>query len=120
MPNERADESAQSGAASSTQDKTAEKPAVRKKLPYGEAVNTYAYRIQFSNCSGNPGSISIKKGVALMLDNRDNKAHTFKIGNWTMKVANYDYALFVPTSANLGFSKILCDGGGAADLNVEL
>jgi hypothetical protein len=88
-----------------------------KKLSYGDAINTYPYRFQFSQCHGNPGALSVKKGSIVMLDNRDPIAHTFVADSQTFKIAGYDYALLhtsVITNIN-----ITCDGGGAAKLNVE-
>ncbi len=95
-----------------------------KKLSYGDAINTYKNRFQFSQCHGNPGIISIKKGQPVMLDNRDKVAHTIKANGQTIRVAAYDYALLYPANVTVGnvsadASNVTCDGGGAATLNVE-
>ena len=105
--------------------KTTQSPqATAKKLNYGEAVNTYKYRFQFSQCHGTPGTISVKKGAPVMLDNRDAVAHTIKANGQSFKIAGYNYALIYPTQAtqnniDLSLSNVTCDGGGAATLNVE-
>lgn len=87
------------------------------RLSYGDAIKAYPYRFQFSNCSGNPGTLAVKKGSVVMLDNRDAVSHTIKADKQTFKIAAYDYAL-LHTSA-LSNTNITCDGGGAAVLNVQ-
>jgi cytoskeletal protein RodZ len=88
------------------------------KLSYAEAMKKYPNRIQFKNCSGIPGKISIKRGVLIMLDNRDPKAHTIVIKSQSVRIPAYDYAL-VPATV-LGTYNITCDGGGAAEINVKV
>ena len=88
-----------------------------RKLPYGEAILTYPNRFQFINCSGKPGTIAIKLGVPIMLDNRDNKGHTIKIDGQTVYVKALDYQIVYPKQ--LGIKQVLCDGGGAAVTNVQ-
>jgi hypothetical protein len=90
---------------------------------YTKAVESYQYRIQFKDCHGtlnntmNAGTLSIKKGVKFMLDNRDPVAHTIAFKGTSVKIAGYGYAIVTPTV--LGTYPITCDGGGAAVLNVE-
>lgn len=97
---------------------TNETPAVgTKKLSYGEAIKAYPYRFQFVNCSGNPGSMAVKKGAIVMLDNRDKIAHTIKADGQTFKIAALDYALLRTSAISNTF--ITCDGGGSAMLNVQ-
>lgn len=87
------------------------------KLSYGEAIKKYSYRIQFVNCGGNPGSISLKRNLPLMLDNRDAKAHTLKVAGKSYSIKAYDYALaYIGTE---GTYNLTCDGGGAASVNIE-
>lgn len=87
------------------------------KLSYGDAIKAYPYRFQFSQCHGTPGTMAVKKGSIVMLDNRDPISHTFVADSQTFKIAGYDYAL-LRTSALTNIN-ITCDGGGAAKLNVE-
>ena len=87
------------------------------KLAYGDAIKAYPYRFQFSQCHGTPGTMAVKKGSIVMLDNRDPIAHTIVADSQTFKIAGYDYAL-LHTSALTNIN-ITCDGGGAAKLNVE-
>ncbi len=96
-----------------------------KKAPvpneaYTKAIALYGskgYRIQFSQCHGNPGSLSLKKGVQFMLDNRDDSAHTIVIKSQTFHIPAYGFT--IATAKDLGTYNITCDGGGAAQLNVE-
>lgn len=88
-----------------------------KKLSYGEAIKAYPYRFQFLKCSGNPGSMAVKKGSIVMLDNRDSKTHTIKADGQTFSIPGYDYALLRASIISNSF--VTCDGGGAAMLNVE-
>ncbi len=87
---------------------------------YNAALAIYqksGYRFQFSGCHGTPGTMAIGVGNKYMLDNRDNKAHTIKVGPYSYKLAAYGYA--VVTATNKGINNITCDGGGAAQLNIE-
>jgi hypothetical protein len=89
-------------------------------LSYAQALNIYGksgYRIQFSNCSGNPGSLSIAKGTKFMLDNRDDKPHKIVVKSQTFNLKAYGFA--VVTAKDVGTYNITCDGGGSAELNVE-
>ena len=95
---------------------------LHKSLTYTQAVNTYANRIQFSDCHGSVGLssnglLSIKQGVAFMLDNHDAKAHTIAFGSQSYKVGANDFAIV--SAAKIGNYAVTCDGGGAASLNVE-
>ena len=100
--------------ATSTQTKTI--PAV-KKLSYGEAIKAYKYRFQFVQCHANPGSMAVKKGSPIMLDNRDSQAHSIKTPDQTFTIAGFDYAVYYPNT--IGIFKLTCDGGGSSDLRVE-
>ncbi len=113
-PNNNADQTASTTPEATTTPVTG---APAKKLSYGQAVNAYKFRFQFLQCHGNPGTLAVKQGTVVMLDNRDAVAHTIKADKQTFKIAGYDYAL-LHTSA-LGDLFITCDGGGAAKLNVQ-
>ncbi|MBL8030286.1 MAG: hypothetical protein JNN11_03490 [Candidatus Doudnabacteria bacterium] len=88
-----------------------------KKLNYGEAIKKYPFRIQFANCNGSPGSLSLKRNTALMLDNRDSIAHAVKVAGQTYVIKGYDYALAY--IGQEGAYNLTCDGGGAASINIE-
>lgn len=95
--------------------------APQNTVDYTATLNVYrakGYYYQFVNCSGNPGYFSVKKGVPFMLDNRSDRAHTFTVGGVDYPTPAYGFA--VVTASTLGQYNILCDGGGAASLNVEL
>ena len=105
--------------ASPTTPTTTSKPLA--KLDYGEAVKKYPFRFQFVNCGANPGTLNVKKGTAVMLDNRDNQTHTIKANGQTVRIAKYDYAVIYPqtVTSNGGDATVTCDGGGSGVLNVE-
>lgn len=91
-------------------------------LSYEKAIKAYPYRFQFTLCHGNPGTLTVKRGSIVMMDNRDPKAHTFKADKETFNIKGYGYALLhtdVLTGANNTVTNITCDGGGAAVLNVQ-
>lgn len=95
-----------------------------KKLSYGDAIKAYPFRYQFINCSANPGQMTVKKGTAVMLDNRDKVAHTIKANGQSIRVAALDYAVIYPKLVTAGEPTIAspnmtCDGGGSGLLNVE-
>lgn len=95
-----------------------------KKLNYGEAIKAYPSRYQFINCSANPGQMTVKKGTAVMLDNRDKVAHTIKANGQSVKIAALDYAVIYPKLVTIGepttaSPNMTCDGGGSGLLNVE-
>jgi plastocyanin len=92
-------------------------PSSGATLSYAAAVKAYPYRIQFSSCHGTPGTLHVKVGSTVMLDNRDATAHTIKADTQTFRIAGYGYAL-LHTSA-ISSINITCDGGGAALLTVE-
>jgi hypothetical protein len=87
-------------------------------LTYEEAIGKYGgFRFQFVDCHGNPGSMTLKKGGTIMLDNRDEKAHTVKVGTRSYALAAYGYK--IATANEVGTINITCDGGGAAQLIVQ-
>lgn len=99
------------------------KPATPTPAPvqtYDQIVESYkasGYRFQFSGCSGSPGSITIKKGLKLMMDNRDNASHAFVVGSQRFTLGKYGYKII--TATELGSLNITCDGRGSATLNVQ-
>lgn len=98
--------------------KTGTSTAVTKN--YSDALSIYAksgYRFQFSNCSGNPGALTMKIGTKFMIDNRDNESHLISIGTKTYKLAAYDFAIV--SIQKVGKFNITCDGGGAANVSVQ-
>ena len=84
---------------------------------YGEAVTTHDYRFQFVNCSGNPGSLTMKLGTKFMIDNRDNASHQISIGTNIYKLEAYDFAIV--NIQKVGDFIITCDGGGAAHALIQ-
>ena len=104
------------------------KPATTIKTPstslfassdYLKARNTYqtsGYYFQFLNCHGSPGSLVVKKGAKLMLDNRDNKTRKIVFLDRLYNIGAYNYVIV--TADKLGKFYITCDGGGAAQINV--
>lgn len=93
-----------------------------KTSGYTKAVETYDYRIQFSQCHGSvntvgSGTLSVKKGVRFMLDNRDPVAHTIAYKGVSVRVPGYGYA--IESASVIGTYPITCDGGGALSLIVN-
>lgn len=84
---------------------------------YQKAVEEYQYRFQFANCKGNPGILTLKQGVKVMLDNRDAATHTFGFGGAKYTVKGYSFVIV--TAPKAGTYYITCDGGGAAQMNVQ-
>lgn len=81
---------------------------------YQKAVESNSYRFQFSNCHGNPGTLTLKQGVKVMLDNRDAATHTFGFGGAKYTVKGYSFVIV--TAPKAGTHYITCDGGGAAQM----
>lgn len=91
-----------------------------KAFTYSQAVQQYddlGYRYQFANCSGLPGTFTIKRGVKFMLDNRDSVRHVIGIGTNKYTVPAYGYAIISVNTPNAYY--ITCDGGGAAEIKVQ-
>lgn len=87
---------------------------------YLKARNIYqtsGYYFQFLNCRGTPGILTVKKGVKLMLDNRDDKMRKIVFIGKLYNVNAYGYV--VVTADKLGKHYITCDGGGAAQITVQ-
>ena len=105
-----------------TAPKTTEtKPVISKSATqsYVDASTKYkdsGYYIQFYPCQATPGSLIVKQGSKIMLDNRDSKAHSIGIKNDKYLIASYNYA--IATLNNIGTNYITCDGGGSATVTV--
>ncbi len=84
---------------------------------YQKAIEEYQYRFQFSNCQGNPGKLTFKQGVKVMLDNRDEATHTFGFGGAKYTVKGYSFVIV--TAPKAGTHNITCDGGGAAQMTTQ-
>lgn len=94
--------------------------ALSASAAYLKALDTYkkaGLYIEFSNCHGLPGSLVVKKGTAVMFDNRDGKGHTFGYEGKLYGAGSYRYAIV--TAQRAGTNYITCDGGGAAQLVVQ-
>lgn len=74
-------------------------------------------RIQFANCSGNPGTLSIKRNTKFMIDNRDDNSHKIGIGTKNYLLDAYDFAIV--SVAKAGTYNLTCDGGGSAQVTVQ-
>lgn len=93
-------------------------------LKYDDALALYAGRLfQFTSCVAgpppviSPGSLSIKQGAKYMIDNRDKTAHTIRVGSTPYLLAAQSFRIIsAPTK---GTYNITCDGGGAAQLQVQ-
>ena len=96
-------------------------PAISKAAPqsYIEAADKYkksGYYIQFFPCQATPGSLIVKQGSKVMLDNRDSKAHSIGIKTDKYLIASYNYA--IATLNHIGTNNVTCDGGGSAVITV--
>ena len=87
---------------------------------YVEALAKYrssgAY-FQIVNCRGTPGTMTLKRGVVFMVDNRDNADHRIGVGNRSYDLGPYGF--IIVSAATAGISNITCDGGGAAQIRVQ-
>lgn len=100
--------------------KTPTGTAVVASRGYLSALDTYSksgLRFQFANCSGYPGTFTIKRGIKFMIDNRDNEAHIIGIGANKYRLGEYGYAIVQVQKA--GDYNITCDGGGSARVVVQ-
>lgn len=110
---------------------TTPKPAVIQKTTsaapskpvsesYESALNKYRTSggyFQLANCRSTPGTISIKRGVKFMIDNRDPVPHRIKVGDTAYQVAGYGFLIITPTT--LGTNYLTCDGGGSGMVSVQ-
>lgn len=94
-------------------------PATKRYLDAIKVYKTTGYYFQFVECSGMPGSLTLKKGTKFMLDNRDGVSHKIAIqGGQSFKIGAYDFAIATAPS-QVGTHFITCDGGGAAKILVQ-
>lgn len=85
---------------------------------YGETLNEFGdRRFQFADCHGTPGSITVKRGTVVMLDNRDDESHEIAVGSRAVTIGAYGFYLY--TANEVGELNVTCDGGGAATLKVQ-
>ncbi|HUO75796.1 MAG TPA: hypothetical protein VMU12_02700 [Candidatus Paceibacterota bacterium] len=73
-------------------------PSATAPGTYGDAVTAYANRrIQFDQyCQAVPSSLSIKKGLAIMFDNRSGDARTFAVGGVYFTLPGYGWKIYIP------------------------
>ena len=95
---------------------TTPKPAATT-LSYQDALNKYAgTRIQFDKlCQANPSQMTIKKGTAIMLDNRSGDARNISVGSVKYVLAGYGFRIVTPTSPTLP-ATLLIDCGSAQNV----
>lgn len=91
--------------------------SVAPTLSYEEASKKYAgTRIQFdARCQAIPNYITIKKGTAIMLDNRSGDARTVSVGTVKYSLAGYGFRIVTPSSATLP-ATLLIDCGSAQNV----
>ncbi len=77
-----------------------------------------SYYMQLTSCHGSPGFLSLKAGARFMLDNRDSKSHRLTLGNVVYSLPAYGYVVTKAPSL-VGTFPLTCDGGGAANINIE-
>ena len=100
--------------------KTTTKAPGAATLSYTTALKTYSasgYRFQVNNGRVSPGSMIIKRGKTFMIDNRDSKAHTVKVGSTSYRIAAYGFV--IATAKTVGTNYIMVDGINAAKVEVE-
>lgn len=117
-----------SPATASTTNQTAKIPVIKRPpVPTGQtasesylqALKIYknsGYYLQFYPCQATPGTLTVKKGSKIMLDNRDSKTHVIGIKSVKYNIGSYNFA--IATLNTLGTNYITCDGGGSAQITV--
>ena len=93
-------------------------------IAYADAIKKYAgTRIQFdAQCQASPNQITIKKGTAIMLDNRSGDARTISVGSVKYSLAGYGFRILTPTSPTLPATLVI-DCGSAQNvgrINIQL
>lgn len=99
---------------------TTKKSTLASSQEYLKALEIYrksGYYLQFYPCQATPGSLVVKKGSKVMLDNRDKETHVFGIMGSRYTVQPYSFA--IATLNTLGNNYVTCDGGGSAVINVQ-
>lgn len=94
-------------------------------LTYQEAVNAYDYRFQFDNgCHaivGLPsfGTINVKQGSAILLENHSTTSHRLALGNNAATVGAGEFVILTaPRVSQPTGLYVTCDGKGAGRLYV--
>lgn len=89
-------------------------------MSYVKALQIYqksGLYFQFVACHATPGSMAVKRGAKVMLDNHDEVGHTFNLEGHLYGVGAYRYVIVTPQK--VGTQYVTCDGGGAATLQVQ-
>jgi len=106
-----------------TTTKTTAKAPLSVTQKYLDALKVYknaGYYFQFLNCHAAPGSLTMKAGRKFMLDNKDNAVRSIKIvGGQSFRISAYNYAIATAPYKE-GIYYITCDGGGSAQIKVQL
>lgn len=106
-----------------TTTKTTAKAPLSVTQKYLDALKVYknaGYYFQFLNCHASPGTLTMKAGRKFMLDNKDNITRSIKIvGGQSFRITAYNYAIATAPSKE-GVYYITCDGGGSAQIKVQL
>lgn len=71
-------------------------------LTYEQAIQQYGnLRIQINEkCQFTPGSLTLKKGTKVMLDNRSKETKTLNIGSETITLPGYNWRIITVTTNN--------------------
>lgn len=99
---------------------TATAPSSGAKPTYAQALKIYrasGYYLQFDNCRGNPGILTLKKGAKFMLDNRDPLAIKIGLSGKNYLISKYNFTIV--TAEKIGTNYVTCNGGGAAQIKVQ-
>jgi hypothetical protein len=103
--------------------KTTTKAPLSVTQKYLDALKVYknaGYYFQFLNCHASPGTLTMKAGRKFMLDNKDNVTRSIKIvGGQSFRITAYNYAIATAPYKE-GVYYITCDGGGSAQIKVQL
>lgn len=90
------------------------------KLTYAQALKIYrtsGYYLQIDSCRGRPGIMTIKKGSKFMIDNRDPLAVKIGLGGKNYLIPKYGFTII--SADRVGINYLTCNGGGAAQINVQ-
>lgn len=90
------------------------------KLTYAQALKIYrtsGYYLQIDSCRGRPGVMTIKKGSKFMIDNRDPLAVKIGLGGKNYLIPKYGFTII--SADRVGTNYLTCNGGGAAQINVQ-
>ncbi len=78
-------------------------PTVTSNLSYTQLVALYgSNRIQFNqDCKGQPGSMVLKNGTSILLDNRSNKTQVITLNGASYTLVPYGYRVVTVSSSSL-------------------